>query len=197
MSRLVKKNKGKTNQTLSFSKRGKGKLKPVGKLEQDTQSIQPETQVVKTAVKWDDAYPFVLETHKNKTGSTTDVPKYFSSEENSFEKFLYEVVRANNVPPFMKNNFKKIRKLLEKEIEHRTKLVEKLSREQSAAICNFFSDNLYFARTTKSEFYEHELEKVYVDYLKNYCGTGSYDARVRIANRKRKDLLQTLQNGKL
>lgn len=194
MSRTLKKVKVKAN---SSSKKRRGKLKPVAKPEVLLDENKYTSQVIKTTIKWDDTYPFILETHKLKTGDTAEVPKYLTIDDPTLDKFLYEVVRANNLPAFVKNNFKKLRKLLEKEIEHRLKLVEKLSREQSAAFCNFFSDDLYFARSSKNEYYEHELEKVFVDFLKNYCNTGSYDSRVRSATRKRKEILEKLQNGQL
>lgn len=192
MIRTLKKNKTKS---VSSSRKQKGRLKPVAKPETLVEEEKTTLQVVKSNIKWDDAYPFVVETIKTKAGDFVDVPKYYPIDDPALDRFLYEVIRSNNLPIFVKNNFKKLRKLLEKEIEHRLKLVEKLSREQSAAFCSFFSDDMYFARSSKNEYYEHELEKVFVDFLKNYCTTGSYDSRVRSAIRRRKEILEKLQNG--
>lgn len=148
--------------------------------------------LIKSLVKWDDAYPYIEETFRS-SSLTVEVAKYLSSAERTpveFEKFLYEVVRTNNLPPFVKNNFKKLRKLIEKEIQHRDKLVEKLTKEHKTAFVSYFKDDDFFERSDRAEYFDHEMEKVYVNYLKSYCETGIYESHVRLANRKRRDILK-------
>jgi hypothetical protein len=155
------------------------------------QVITTPLPLVKIVPKWDEAYPYVEESYKI-GGQVVQVPKYYSAADRNpveFEKFLHQVVRLSSVPNFIKNNFKKIRKLVEKEIQHREKLLQKLSREQMMAFVSYFWDDKYFDRTDGGEYFEHELEKVYVAYLKGYCETGLYEARVRLGTRKRKDIM--------
>lgn len=154
--------------------------------------------VVKYEVDWDDSYPFLKETCKV-NNKLVEVPKYISAQtldtKYNFEKFLFDVVRSNNLPNFVKNNFKKIRKMIEKEIQYRLKSAEKLNREQGDAFKSFFKDPTYFDYSLHSEYFEHEMEKVFTNYLVAYCSTGMYESRVRIGNRKRKEILEKIQGN--
>lgn len=154
--------------------------------------------VVKTSIEWDDSYPFLKESCKV-NGRMIDVPRYISASnpdtQAEFEKFLFDVVRSNNLPNFVRNSFKKVRKMLEKEIQYRLKTAEKLNREQGEAFKSFFKDPVYFDYSLHSEYFEHEMEKVFTNYLKAYCATGMYESRVRIGNRKRKEILEKLQSN--
>jgi hypothetical protein len=147
--------------------------------------------VTKQVPKWDESYPYLEETFKV-NNETFQVAKYFSLLDKGtveFEKFLFEVIRVSAMPNFVKNNFKKIKKLIEKEVQHRSKMLEKLSKEQKMAFTSYFQDSDYFSRSSNSEYFEHELDKVYVNYLKAYCETGIYEARARLGNKKRRDIL--------
>lgn len=145
--------------------------------------------IVKVTIKWEDAYPYLEETYKYGKEVFT-ATKYLSmSDEQEVENFLYEIIRSNNYPTFLKNNFKKIKKLIEKEIVHRDKLYERLSKEQIVAFQAYFKDEDYFERDEANEYFKHELEKVYFDYLKAYLETGLYESRARSRNRDRKKIL--------
>lgn len=150
------------------------------------------TPIMKSSVMWEDAYPYIEETYKI-NDQTIQIAKYISAVEKSpseYEKFLFDIVRSANIPTFVKNNFKKIKKNIEKEIQHRHKLAEKLTKEQKVAFFSYFRDEDYFGRTHHSEYFEHEVEKVYVDYLKSYFDTGMYESHVRLANKKRREQLK-------
>lgn len=146
--------------------------------------------LTKTAIKWEDAYPYIEETYKfGKEVYTTT--KYLSSANKAeMEDFLYKIIRSNNYPVFLKANFKKIKKLVEREISHRDKLYEKLTKEQVIAFQSYFRDDTYFERDDSDEYFQHELEKVYFDYLKAYLETGLYESRARSHNRIRRQFLQ-------
>ena len=147
--------------------------------------------IIKRTSKWDEAYPYIEETIKTDREVFT-VAKYHSALDVSppeLEKFLFDTLRVSTIPNFVKSNFKKIKKLIEKEVQHRNKMHEKLSREQKSAFTSYFHDNEYFTRSMDNEYFEHELAKVYVSYLKTYCETAIYESRVRLGNKKRRDIL--------
>ena len=159
------------------------------------------TPIVKSTVVWEEAYPYIQETYRV-SDELVQLEKYISAVDRlpaEYEKFLYEIIRSANIPTFVKNNFKKIKKNIEKEIHHRSKLGEKMTKEQKVAFFSYFKDEDYFNRTHHSEYFEHEVERVYVDYLKAYFDTGIYESHVRLANKKRQELLKQhgiiLSNG--
>lgn len=151
----------------------------------------------KTLIVWDDAYPCVVEVFKYGK-ETFETRKYFSNSNSEIDKFLYDVIRSNCIPSFIKNNFKKIKKFIEKEIHHRDKLFEKLSKEQVSAFQSYFQDEEYFEKDETNEYFHHELEKVYFNYLKSYLDTALYESQVRSLNRKRLVILEQygLQDGR-
>ena len=144
--------------------------------------------LLKTNIKWEDAYPCIEEVYKIGKETIT-VLKYHSTSDDTFEEFLFEVIRSNSFPKFIKINFTKLKKLIEKEISHRDKIYLKLSREQVIAFQSYFRDDEYFERDDNSEYFQHELEKVYFNYLKSYLETGIYESRARSHNRKRRQIL--------
>lgn len=146
--------------------------------------------LLKINIKWEDAYPFLEEIYKFQ-GEQHILKRYFSFEDPNVTDFLYAVLRSTCLPTFMKNNLKKIKKYIEKEIEHRDKILEKLEREEVRAFETYFADPQYFERNNDENeiqsYYKHEIEKVYANYLKAYLETGLYESRVRSKNKDRMD----------
>lgn len=145
--------------------------------------------LLKTSIKWDDAYPCLLETFKFGK-ETFEVKKYYSSADKDIDTFLLEAIRTNQLPSFIKINFRKIKKFIEREISHRDKIYEKLDKEQVIAFQSYFKDVNYFDRDDADEYFQYELEKVYLNYLKAYLDTGLYESRARSHNRKRRTTLE-------
>ena len=148
-------------------------------------------RLVLSKIKWSDAYPYVEETYEF-CKETIVVHKFVSSESPDYEKFIFSVVRSDAIPTFVKKNLKKIRQLIEAEFQHRDKLEDKLSKEQRIAFTSFFNDRDFFDRTSKSDYFEHEIEKVYADYLRAYCTTALYESQVRNENVKRIEILNKM-----
>jgi len=143
-------------------------------------------------IHWEEAYPCLKEVYKVRD-TNVDFLRFLTtqvSDEAAFEVFLYSAIRSPTLPTFMKNNFKKIRKLVEKEIQYREKSLETLNKEQAEAFKLFFREPRYFEYYINGEYFEHEMERVYMSYLKAYCTTGMYDSRARITNRKSRLLLE-------
>ena len=145
--------------------------------------------LISATIVWKDAYPFIEETYR--VGEETIVVmKYPYLDAPDSDKFLYQVIRSSALPTFMKNNLKKIRKLLEKEIQHRDKLYEKLSKEQVKSFHTYFQDENFFDKSLEDEYFEHEIEKVFAVYVREYLSTGLYESRARLSNRKRSRTLK-------
>ena len=90
------------------------KLKVKSKVKRSRKSKvkpKPANGLVSTTITWKDAYPLIEETYRvdDETITTT---RYSSSESSKHEEFLYQVVRSETLPTFMKTNLKKIKKLL-------------------------------------------------------------------------------------
>ena len=173
---------------IKASKKPKNKVKPIPLAPPAVKT----TPIVKSTIVWEDAYPCIEETYRV-NDELVKVEKYISAIERplaEYEKFLFEIIRSTNVPTFVKNNFKKIKKNIEKEIQHRSKLAEKMTKEQKVAFFSYFKDEDYFNRTHHNEYFEHEVERVYVDYLKAYFDTGMYESHVRLANKVRREQLK-------
>lgn len=157
------------------------------------EDLKIPAKIINTTIHWEEAYPCLKETHKIKD-KTYEIIRFLTNqitEEKAFETFLYEAIRSPTLPAFMRNNFKKIRKLIEKEIQYREKSLETLNKEQVEAFKLYFREPKYFEYYMNGEYFEHEMERVYMSYLKAYCSTGMYDSRARITNRKSRDLLNS------
>lgn len=147
-------------------------------------------RLVEKTIKWEDAYPCEQETYK--VGDTkVEVRKFFSLDDPELEDFLFKVIRKGSLPSFIKSNFDKLKKLIEKEIAQRDKLYENLSKEQVYAFQEYFKDQMYFERNCSDEYFSHEIEKVYYNYLRSYLDTGLYSSKVRSLNKKRKTTLKS------
>jgi len=151
---------------------------------------KPPNGLISSSIVWKDAYPLIEETYRV-DDITVKTERYSLLESESHESFLYRVIRSESLPIFMKNNLKKIKKFLEKEIQHRDKLYEKLSKEQVISFQTYFEDSNFFDKSYEDEFFNQELEKVYVTYIREYLSTGLYESRARITNRRHRKLLES------
>jgi hypothetical protein len=151
------------------------------------------SKIIKSEIHWEEAYPCFKDIYKIGTDPIPfEVVRFLSPQEigeKEFENFLFTVIRSDNLPSFMKNDFKKIRKAIEKEILAREKTLESLTKEQVDAYKFFFKEPNYFLYDVNNEYFDHEIERVCMLYLKNYCSTGLYDSRVRISNKKSAEAL--------
>jgi len=137
---------------------------------------------------WEGAFPYMLETYKEGE-ETFQVENFLYTSDSNFEKFLYDCVRKSTLPKWLKSNFIKIKKKIKDEIKHREKLAEKLSKEQQYAISLFFSNEAYFDQDDESEFFDLELEKAAITFLRAILDTRNYETFVRQGLRKRKGIL--------
>lgn len=167
----------------------KKKTKRAAKKDTSTPSTAP--RLIASLIKWDNSFPCLEETYKIGTQKITTKRFYSLQSErvNHEEKFLYDVIRADNLPSFIKANLRKLKKLIEKEISHRDKVYEKISKEQAIAVQSYFQDEDYFMKDVNSEYFSNELEKVYVEYLKAYLDTKFYESMTRSRNLDRRELL--------
>jgi hypothetical protein len=150
--------------------------------------------LIKYNYKWIDIYPYVEEVYR--IGTDQVIYKYYPSIDSPiFKTLLFETLRSNLLPDFIKKNIQAIDKLIEKEIQHRDKLLEKFTKEQIAAFRSFFHDCQYFDRDQASEYYQNELELIHVEYLYSYCNTPMYESRSRIENQSREQFLGQINNG--
>lgn len=190
-SRSSKKAK-KTKRTKSTTKKRVARKAPdpSSPEDQDPSSLR----LLKSNYKWEGAYPYIVETYKHDE-DTLEVYNFKSPEEEGFETFLFEVVRNSNLPTWLKTNFIKIKKRIRDEIRHRSKLGEKLPLEQQQAIAQFFNDKEFFDRDEDDEFFDFELDKAAINFLRNILSTKNYEAFVRQGLRRRKAILS--KHGRL
>jgi hypothetical protein len=142
-----------------------------------------------TTYKWEgQSFPFIEESYSY-GNETVVVGSYISSEDAEFEKFLFAVMRESSLPKWIKNNILKIKKKIRDEIKHRSKLNEKLTKEQKEAIGLFFHDTLFFDRDDQDEYFELELDRSSMYFLRSLLMTPNYESFVRQGVRRRKATL--------
>lgn len=142
-----------------------------------------------TTYKWEgQSFPFIEESYLYGSESVI-INNYISSEDTEFEKFLLTVMRESSLPKWIKNNVLKIKKKIRDEVKHRTKLNEKLTKEQKEAIGLFFHDSKFFDRDEQDEYFELELDRSSLFFLRSLLTTPNYESFVRQGTKRRKALL--------
>jgi len=148
--------------------------------------VQPK--LATTTYCWDGAFPYLKE--KYLLGKEElEVGAYIASDDTQFVQFLYKILRSPTpLPGLYKSNFNKIRKHIKNELKHRSKLEERLSKEQKHAMSVFFKDPNFF-RYPDSDFFELEVEKALVTFLQATLETKFYETFVRQGLRTREAIL--------
>lgn len=140
-------------------------------------------------VKWDGGTPYVVETYNDGKNKFT-IGKYFSKNDLDFEKFILQLIRDEDIPIWIKNNFQNLRKMLKTEIKERKRKRGKLSQEQRDAFCKFFNDDKYFEYDDEEEFYCFEEQKVFMNFIKSILDTDLYETFCRKGKKKRIEMLE-------
>lgn len=142
-----------------------------------------------TSYKWEgQSFPFIEESYTY-GNEIVVVNNFISSEDAEFEKFLLCVMRESSLPKWIKNNILKIKKKIRDEVKHRAKLNEKLTREQKEAIGLFFQDTHFFDRDDQDEYFELELDRSSMFFLRSLLTTPNYESFVRQGTKRRKAIL--------